>query len=243
MKNKLLLCFGLLCAFYPLVCQTVNGVLMKNTLSTFAARSVPVQDEQKELRKRYNETFDSSVYEQIEAAGIMARISIPVIGLDLPVYAGCGEEVLGKGIGHWPESHVPYGGDGTRTILTGHRGLAGHGFFTRLDELKKGDRIMLDGSNGELWYEVSEVRTMLPQQAQALEAVARKDMLTLITCTPYGINSHRLVVDAVRCGAPQEQKEVQRMPSVRHMVMSGLPFGVLLFGMSIWKGKRKCGKK
>ena len=129
---------------------------------------------------------------------IMSIITIPKIDLVLPVYHGTSEGVLQRGIGHIEGSSLPIGGENTHTVLMGHRGLPSSKLFTSLDKLAKGDIIYLKTANLDLVYEVDDVKVVEPDALSSLKIYDDKDYLTLITCTPYGINTHRLLIGAHR---------------------------------------------
>ena len=143
----------------------------------------------------------------INGDGIMGFIEIPKIALKIPIYHGSSEKVLEKGIGHLEMSALPIGGIGNNPILTGHRGLPRAELFTRLDELKNKDKIYIHVLNDILAYEVDKIVVILPDELSKLEAYRDQDNITLITCTPYGINTHRLVVQAHRVEYIPEEKE------------------------------------
>lgn len=135
---------------------------------------------------------------KIEKSEVMARINIPKINVKLPIYHGTSDEVLANGIGHLQTSSLPVGGKNTRTILTGHRGMAQSDMFTRLDELEVGDLIFIEVLNEKLAYSVTDAQVILPEETETLDIVAGEDMLTLVTCTPIYTNTHRLIVNAKR---------------------------------------------
>ena len=143
---------------------------------------------------------DESYHEmlKIEKSEVMARINIPKINVKLPIYHGTSEEVLANGIGHLSTSSLPVGGKSTRTILTGHRGMAQSDMFTRLDELEVGDLIFIEVLNEKLAYSVTDAQVILPEETETLDIVTGEDMLTLVTCTPIYTNTHRLIVNAKR---------------------------------------------
>lgn len=133
-----------------------------------------------------------------EGDGVMGYLSIPKIDLRLPIYHGTDEETLAKGVGHMRQTALPIGGKGLRPVLTGHRGLPNAELFTRLDELDKGDTFTIDVLGKTLAYKVVEIKTVLPSQLEELRAIKGRDLVTLVTCTPYGINTHRLLVTGER---------------------------------------------
>lgn len=126
--------------------------------------------------------------------GVMGYIEIPKVRCNLPIYHGTDEAVLQVAIGHVPGSSLPVGGESTHCVLSGHRGLPSAKLFTNLDELEMGDVFMLRVLDETLTYEVDQIRTVLPNELGDLAIVEGEDYCTLVTCTPYGINSHRLLV-------------------------------------------------
>lgn len=129
---------------------------------------------------------------------IMCTVRIPAIGVSLPVYHGTGDEVLQLGAGHLKGTSLPVGGKSTHCCISAHRGLVDKTMFTDIDLLKKGDRIYMDVLDTTLEYRVTGKQTVLPDNVKALQLQEGKDLLTLVTCTPYGINTHRLYVHAKR---------------------------------------------
>ena len=139
-------------------------------------------------RAEYEATLD------ITGTGIMGTIEIPSIKVSLPIYHGVDESVLQIAAGHIEGSSLPVGGPGTHCVLSGHRGLPSAKLFTNLDELVEGDLFMLRVLDQVLTYEVDQILIVEPQDVSALEIEEGKDYCTLVTCTPYGINTHRLLV-------------------------------------------------
>lgn len=138
---------------------------------------------------------------------IMGRIEIPKIDVDLMIYHGTSEEVLQKGAGHLQGSSLPVGGESTHTCISAHRGLVGKEMFTNLDQIEKGDLFFIHVLGETLCYRVNKIAVVLPAEVEDLEIERGKDLATLITCTPYGINSHRLYVQGYRVPYTQEIKE------------------------------------
>lgn len=130
----------------------------------------------------------------VSTSGVMGSIRIPSIGVNLPVYHGVDESVLQVGIGHVESTSLPIGGPGTHVVLSGHRGLPSARLFTDLDRLKVGDRFELRVLGEVLTYEVDQIITVLPDELESLSIYPDQDLVTLVTCTPYGINTHRLLV-------------------------------------------------
>lgn len=140
-------------------------------------------------------------YSQILAAdssGLMGRIRIPKIDVDIPIYHGTDDATLLKGAGHLEGTSLPVGGKSTRTVITAHRGLAEAELFTRLNELKVGDTFTLEVFGNVLTYRVNDTKVVEPKDSAAVKAVEGKDLATLVTCTPLGINTHRILVTGER---------------------------------------------
>ena len=130
--------------------------------------------------------------------GVMGYVEIPKISVYLPIYHGTSDEVLEKGVGHIQNTSVPIGGNSTHSILTGHTGLPNAELFTRLDELGIDDIFYIHVLGDVLTYKVFETKVILPDKIDELRILNGKDYVTLVTCTPYGVNSHRLLVKAER---------------------------------------------
>lgn len=139
-----------------------------------------------------------------EVDGIMGIIEIPTLDLTLPIYHSTDESVLQKGVGHLEGSALPTGDVGNHTVLTGHTGLPSADLFTNLDQMVVGDRFYLEILDQVFTYEVINLYVVLPADTTELAAQADKDLVTLVTCTPYGVNSHRLLVQAQRVDVPVE---------------------------------------
>lgn len=149
----------------------------------------------------YEELDSREIYESllnIGKDGIMGYITIPKIDVRLPVYHYSDEEVLENGVGHIETSSLPVGGESTHCILTGHRGLPGSCLFTNLDQLEVGDLFYITVLNEVLAYEITSIEVVTPTEVDSLAISAGNDLCTLVTCTPYGINSHRLLVTGTR---------------------------------------------
>ena len=130
--------------------------------------------------------------------GVMAYIEIPKISVYLPIYHGTSNEVLEKGVGHIQSTSIPIGGISTHSVLTGHTGLPSAELFTRLDELVVGDIFYIHVLNEVLTYKIYETKVILPDEIDELQITSGRDLVTLVTCTPYGVNTHRLLVKAER---------------------------------------------
>lgn len=136
----------------------------------------------------YNATLD------VTGTGIMGYIDIPKIDISLPIYHGTDEAVLQIAIGHIEGTSLPVGGAGTHCVLSGHRGLPSAKLFSDIDQLENGDQFLIQVMDRTLTYEVDQIRIVLPSELQDLQIVDDQDYCTLVTCTPYGVNTHRLLV-------------------------------------------------
>lgn len=151
---------------------------------------------------RFNPTDEehASYEKQLSVAGssVMGSISVPSVDISLPIYHGTSEEVLAAGAGHLEGSSLPVGGIGTHTVITGHRGLPSAKLFTDLDRVVEDDYVILKVLNETLTYQVDTIRIVEPKEIEGLAIDPDKDLLTLVTCTPYGINTHRILITGHR---------------------------------------------
>lgn len=245
---------GFCICLYPLVGSLIQRIGQQNLLSTYEKEEEKIDTEtmESELEKarEYNSTLyqTQGVYVGDEAAsilsdesyesllnltdsGIMGRIEIPKINVDLPIYHGTEDDVLSKGIGHFKPSSLPVGGKSTRSVLTGHRGLPSSKLFTRLDEMEEGDYFFIEVCNETLAYKVNEIIEIKPEELSQLQIEPDKDLVTLVTCTPYGINTHRLLVTGERVPYKESIKEEIQpsFPSWREIIFTILPFAFMVF--------------
>ena len=157
------------------------------------------------------ETVEDELYNQtlnMEGSGVMGSIEIPKIHVFLPIYHGTSSDVLEVEVGHLQGSSLPVGGDTTHSILTGHRGLPSAELFTNLDQLEEGDIFYIHILRKTLAYKIYNIETILPEEVENLVIEEGKDLITLVTCTPYGINSHRLLLHAERTVYEEPEKEI-----------------------------------
>ena len=155
-----------------------------------------------EEKDRYDRLLD------VDGSGMMGYLEVPSIHLTLPVYHGTEEAVIQVAAGHLEWSSLPVGGEGTHCVLSGHRGLPSARLFTNLDQLMEGDRFMLHVLDRVLTYEVDQILTVEPDDLSALAIQDGKDLCTLMTCTPYGVNTHRLLVRGHRVDGQTEEVSV-----------------------------------
>lgn len=156
-----------------------------------------------DLVSGYAQTLD------ISGTGIMGYITIPKISVELPIYHGTDEGVLQVAAGHLEGSSLPVGGAGTHAVISAHRGLPSAKLFTNLDELEVGDRFTITVLNRVLTYEVDQISIVLPTEIDQLLPTEGMDYVTLMTCTPYGINTHRLLVRGKRVETMESQKHIR----------------------------------
>lgn len=250
----LVFAIGFCICLYPLVGSLIQRVGQQSLLSTYEKEEEKIDTEtmESELEKarEYNSTLyqTQGVYVGDEAAsilsdesyksllnltdsGIMGRIEIPKINVDLPIYHGTEDDVLSKGIGHFKPSSLPVGGKSTRSVLTGHRGLPSSKLFTRLDEMEEGDYFFIEVCNETLAYRVNEIIEIKPEELSELQIEPDEDLVTLVTCTPYGINTHRLLVTGERVPYKESIKEEIQpsFPSWREIIFTILPFAFMVF--------------
>ena len=214
----LLVGFGLM--FYPQISDYVNRIHSSKVIQSFTDQmkdtTKETLDRQMALANDYSESLRSMVscpvpYEEILnfGDGLMGYVSIPCIGVQLPVYHGVGTEVLAKGIGHMPATAFPVGGEGNHSVLTGHTGLPSAELFTDLVKMKLGDQFYITVANKVFAYEVDQIKTVSPLDGSDLVPVSGADYCTLLTCTPYGINSHRLLVRGRRLEVEDAETQVE----------------------------------
>lgn len=159
-----------------------------------------------------NEVENSSTkYQQYLAvladSDVMSRIRVESAGIDLPVRHGTDDSSIATGAGHVYGTALPVGGEGNRTVLTAHTGMQSATLFDNLVKVRKGNLMVVETYGEKMTYKVTDIRTVLPSQSDALTAVAGKDLLTLMTCTPYGVNTHRLLVTGERVPNQPEKSD------------------------------------
>lgn len=170
--------------------------------------------------------------------GVMGYVEIPKISVYLPIYHGTSDDVLEKGVGHIQNTSVPIGGNSTHSVLTGHTGLPNAELFTRLDELGIGDIFYIHVLDDVLTYKVFETKVILPDKIDELQILNGKDYVTLVTCTPYGVNSHRLLVKAERVEyeeysvtkstTDEEGTDTKKESPSKHYYLTGTQIGIVL---------------
>lgn len=224
---------SLVMMFYPWISNFVNQHQADITVDNYKKKEKSLSEEQKEemwkkaqmynadLAKNQVELTDPFVESKsaiksgliynnllnIDKSGMMCYLEIPCINVNLPVFHGTAASTLERGIGHLEGSSLPVGGKSTHAVLTGHTGFNNAKLFTDLTEVKEGDLFFLHTLGKDLAYRVIETEVVLPEETQDLLIRKGKDLVTLITCTPYGVNSHRLFVTGIRTKYTPEEKE------------------------------------
>ena len=210
----LLLISGLAILLYPRISSAINARHSSRAIQSFTQQVQQSGDDllqrQLDLARAYNQKLAAVTPDlSAEAApeyssilnfdgGMMGYLSIPAIQVELPIYHGVGTVVLSKGVGHMPQSAFPIGGTGNHAVLVGHTGLPKARLFTDLNKLRAGDLFYITVADLTLTYRVDQIKTVLPSVVEDLQPVPGQDYCTLVTCTPYGVNSHRLLVRGAR---------------------------------------------
>ena len=234
---------GLAIFFYPSVSNYINSKNQSRAISTYdeALANMSKEDYEKywQAAYQYNENLfqkgsnfalsDEEMKEYYEVldptgTGIMGHIEIENIGVDLPIYHGVDETVLQVGIGHLPGTSLPAGTTNSHAVLSGHRGLPSSKLFSDLDQMIVGDTFLLHIMDQTFAYEVDQINIVLPEETGGLGVTAGEDYVTLVTCTPYGVNTHRLLVRARRVDYNEETKLIVPADATRYNYLVVAPF-------------------
>lgn len=224
----LILLAGLSLLLYPSVSDYWNSLHQTRAIAAYAEEVANLNQDQYDEIWAAAESYNASLTDRVNAyllsdaqkeeyqqllnvsgLGVMGYIEIPSIDCSLPIYHGTEESVLQIAVGHLEWSSLPVGGESTHCVLSGHRGLPSAKLFTNLDKLQTGDIFMLRVLDNVLTYEVDQILIVEPQETGALRIEEGKDCCTLVTCTPYGINTHRLLVRGHRIDNIEEAKTVR----------------------------------
>lgn len=224
---------SLVMMFYPWISNFVNQHQADITVDNYKKKEKSLSEEQKEEMWKKAQMYNADLAQNqveltdpfvesksaiksgliynnllnIDKSGMMCYLEIPCINVNLPVFHGTAASTLERGIGHLEGSSLPVGGKSTHAVLTGHTGLNNAKLFTDLTEVKEGDLFFLHTLGKDLAYRVIGTEVVLPEETQDLLIRKGKDLVTLITCTPYGVNSHRLFVTGIRTKYTPEEKE------------------------------------
>ncbi len=229
---------GLSLLLYPFVANQWNNYRQKRLMSNYdqvvaekEAAGLIDYDAEKEAAVAYNNGLlpsilpDAFADEEIKGEdeayqvclniagdGIMGTVEIPKIKIKLPIFHGTSEEVLEKAAGHLTGSSLPVGGENTHAVITAHRGLPSAALFTDLDKMKEGDHFLLHILKETLCYEVDQISIVEPEDTKALAVEDGMDLVTLVTCTPYGVNSHRMLVRGHRVPYDPQELADENLP-------------------------------
>jgi len=221
-KNKigillvLMLFIGVCGLLYPSVSQYWNSKTQTRAVENYRDILESLKSEDYEAYFKEAEKYNSQLNElnfpltdyhrlkgyndilNVSGTGIMGYVSIPKLGVELPLYHGISAEVLNVACGHLEGTSLPVGGDDTHCVLSAHRGLPHAKLFTELDKMEVGDIFTITVLNRTVTYQVDQIKVVLPNETNDVQIVKGEDLCTLLTCTPYGINSHRLLVRGTR---------------------------------------------
>lgn len=162
--------------------------------------------------------------------GLMGNIEIPKLDLSLAIYHGLGSDVLEKGIGHVEGTSLPIGGESTHAVLAGHRGLPSAKLFTDLDQMEIGDIFLIRVMDKTMAYKVDQIKTVLPTESEDLNIIPGEDHVTLVTCTPYGVNTHRLLVRGIRTDYTEDiEKQAEEITKTEVNPLLLLVLGAVAF--------------
>ncbi|CDA14682.1 Sortase (surface protein transpeptidase) [uncultured Clostridium sp.] len=248
--RNLLFWAGFLICIFPVISNIVERQRQADAVATY--RQTMEKEDEKEIEEKwrqaneYNEMLfqakggiveetEEKKYEEllnIHGTDIMGSLEIPKIQVELPIYHGTEDEVLSNGIGHLEGTSLPIGGENTHSVLTGHRGLPSSKLLVRLDEMKIGDLFFIHTYKEVMAYKVEDIMVVKPEDTAWMEIKGEKDLVSLVTCTPFGINSHRLIVTGHRVDYKEKEyiKIKPQLPSVREIIVTVFP---ILFVVSI----------
>ena len=223
---------------YPTVS---NYFATKNQTTAIRTYDEKIEESnEEELKEELEKAQDYKEVLNITNDGIMAYIEIPKISVYLPIYHGTSEEVLQKGVGHIESTSLPIGGTSTHSVLTGHTGLPSAELFTKIDELVVGDFFYIHVLDQLLTYVIYETKVILPDEIDELQITNGEDYITLVTCTPYGVNTHRLLVKAKRSEYMEytkigltENSQGDTTPKHKNYYLRGTLIGIPIFIITI----------
>ncbi len=252
----LILLVGLSLLLYPTVSDYWNNLHQSRAVSEYVEQVANLDNEvydqllteasayndrlaQKENRYKITEE-DIAEYSSllnVSGNGVMGYIEIPAIDVSLPIYHGTDDSVLQVAVGHIEWSSLPIGGKGTHSVVSGHRGLPSARLFTDLDKLVVGDSFVIRVLDETVTYEVDQILIVLPEELEALQLDPEQDYCTLVTCTPYGVNTHRMLVRGHRVENAQEAKVIRVTADaiqIEPVIMAPLVAAPMLLILLIW---------
>lgn len=252
---------GLLLSCYPIASNLIKQYQQREIIATYEEAAGQEEGKANEMideAMNYNsllyqsqggilegkDLFDDDIYNSMldfTETGIMGSLLIPKIDVSLPIYHGTDEESLANGVGHIQGTSLPVGGENTHSALSGHRGLPSSKLLVRLDEMEGGDYFFIKIGVETLAYKVCEIQVVEPEETSVLDIQAGDDRVSLITCTPYGINTHRLIVTGERVEYQEKTYDSieTAMPSGREILMTIFPFLSILIILLFYIRDRK----
>lgn len=257
---RIIFVMGFLLCIYPLVASLCGEYEQTKVVHTYQNKISQVDANAESLLKdaiNYNknlyqantgQSYDTLILSKnsynknlnILGNGIMGSLDIPKIGVSLPIYHGTSQDVLVNGIGHIEGTSLPIGGENTHAVLSGHRGLPSAKLLVRLDELRKEDYIYLHIGDETLAYQVKDIQVVEPDNTDCTQIQDGRDLLSVVTCTPYGVNTHRLVVTGERIDYNPETYQAikQRIPSTRELMLYMIPIIIVLIIITYHTNKK-----
>ncbi len=259
---------GLSLLLYPTVSNAYNNYLQSKTIASYSEHVNQLEKDTYEKEWKKAEEYNRSLLERenpfvltqeleqmywqtldLSGRGIMAYIEIPSVDVTLPIAHGTSDETLQSYVGHLEWSSLPVGGKNTHCIISGHRGLPSSELFTNIDHLELGDKFYLHILGKTLEYQVCNIAVVEPQDQTLLTVEEGKDLVTLVTCTPYGINSHRLLVRGIRTGEGSTENvgevyvknEVTQIDTLTLVSVLVVICAVVVFVILLLTGKRRKG--
>lgn len=253
-----IMALGACCLAYPIMAQWRSARYERTVANDYLESSARMQAQEHDrllaAAQTYNtrvrqgltpqanisdESFlsDDDYMNQLSDGGVMAALSIPKISVQLPIYHGTGESSLSVGAGHLYGTSLPIGGPGTNSVIAGHRGLPDALIFTRLNELTQGDTFFIDVLGERHWYQVDATWVVDPDDVSHFGIEGDADYVTLLTCTPYGINTQRLLVRGKRIPAPDSvQQDHGFYPAGSYGIAVGMMCAVLgVVSIALWR--------
>lgn len=249
---------GLCIILYPTISNMWNQKRQSQAVESYSSQVQGMDPDKKknllEQAQQYNQKLlsdndpiknhaDDYEYDNllsVDESGIMGYISIPQIDVELPIYHGTGDEAISQGVGHLQGSSLPIGGEGTHCVLSSHRGLPKAKLFTDLDRLNVGDRFSLTVLDETITYQVDLISIVEPEDLENLKIEEGKDYCTLLTCTPYGVNTQRLLVRGIRVNDTRIvlENEAHRVNVLYVAVMIAVPLLLLLMLLLALRDKK-----
>lgn len=259
----IILIAGLGLLSYPFISNYINGIHQTEAIDSYKTEvNLLKEDEKKAIKEKYNnfneeiidtvvltDPFDASavkkssgVYNELQKTtkdGILGIVNIPSIEVELPIYFGTSDDVLAKGAGHLENTSIPTGKVGTHSVISSHTALPSSKLFNDLDKVELGDTFNIEILGEKFYYRVNQIKVVLPTETSDLAIDKNKDYVTLLTCTPYGINSHRLLVRGERF----DYYDIEDPPVKHHLIVDIVALSLIGITAEIITKKIIKGKK